>query len=122
MQYEIQPDVIHAAIVDVAADGQALLDAGTDAGNSADQLAGSLGSAEVVAGAFSQFWEPRRDVAQIVASLVFRKSSALADATAAFVEADGQMSTAARSALSKLPTDYSPAPPPRTGRLRFMEE
>lgn len=122
MQYEIQPGVIHAAIVDVAADGQALLDAGTDAGNSADQLAGSFGSAEAVAGAFVQFWDPRRDVAQIVASLVFRKSSALADATAAFVDADGQMSTAAKSALAKLPTAYYPAHPPRKGRLRFMEE
>lgn len=122
MQYEIQPDVIHAAIVDVAADGQALLDAGTDAGNSAEQLAGSFGSAETVAGAFSRFWEPRRNVASIVASLVFRKGSALAEASAAFVDADGQMSGAAESALAKLPTAYSPAPPPRTGRLRFLEE
>ncbi len=122
MQYQIQPDVIHAAIVDLAADGQALLDAGRDAGTSADQLAGSFGSAEAVAGAFSQFWEPRRDVARNVASLVFRKTSALADATAAFVEADGRMTAAAESALAKLPTAYSPASPPRTGRLRFMEE
>ncbi|MER2135086.1 MAG: DUF6507 family protein [Arthrobacter sp.] len=123
MQYEIQPGVIHTAIVDIAADGQALLDAGRDAGNSADQLAGSFGSAATVAGAFSTFWDPRRDVAQKVASLVFRKTSALADATAAFVGADGQMSAAAESALAKLPTTCSsPASPPRTGRLRFMEE
>jgi len=122
MQYEIQPGVIHAAIVDIAADGQALLDAGRDAETSADQLAGSFGSAEAVAGAFSRFWDPRRDVARNVASLIFRKASALADATAAFVEADGQMTAAAESALAKLPTAYSPASPPRTGRLRFMEE
>ncbi|MBF4993618.1 hypothetical protein ITX31_05780 [Arthrobacter gandavensis] len=122
MQYEIQPGVIHAAIVDIAADGQALLAAGTDAGTSADQLAGSFGSAEVVAGAFSRFWEPRRDVARNISSLVFRKTTALADAAAAFVEADGQMSAAAQSALTKLPTEYSPVSPPQTGRLRFLEQ
>lgn len=122
MQYQIQPGVIHAAIVDVAADGQALLDAGKDAGSSAEQLAGSFGSAEVVAGAFSQFWDPRRDVADIIASLVFRKTSALADATAAYVEADGHMGAAAESALAKLPTAYSPTPPPQTGRLKFLEQ
>nr|WP_269438981.1 DUF6507 family protein [Arthrobacter caoxuetaonis] len=99
-----------------------MLDAGRDAEKSADQLAGSFGSAEAVAVAFSQFWDPRRDVARNVASLLFRKTSALADATAAFVEADGQMTAAAESALAKLPTAYSPASPPRTGRLRFMEE
>lgn len=122
MQYEIQPSVIHAAIVDIAADGQALFDAGADAGNSAELLLGSFGSAEMVAGAFSRFWDPRRDVAASIASLVFRKASALTDATAAFVEADGLMSGAAESALAKLPTAYAPASEPRTGRLRFMEQ
>ena len=122
MQYEIQPAVIHAVVVDVAADGQALQQAGTAATETAGDLTGGFGSADVVAGAFSSFWAPRQDVAQRISSLVFRKTTALTEAAQALVDADGEMSAAAQSALSTLPTAYAPAAPPRTGRLRFQAE
>ncbi|WP_312179043.1 DUF6507 family protein [Arthrobacter sp.] len=122
MQYEIQPAAIHAVVVDVAADGQALHQAGAAAADTAGELAGSFGSADAVAGAFSSFWAPRQDVAQRISSLVFRKATALTEAAQAFVDADGEMSAAAKSALSTLPTAYLSAPPPQTGRLRFLTE
>jgi len=122
LQYEIQPAAIHAVVVDVAADGQALHQAGNATADTADDLAGSFGSADLVAVAFAEFWTPRRSVAQCVSSLVFRKATALTDAAQAFVDADGEMTAAAESALSTLPTAYAPAAPPRTGRLRFLEQ
>ncbi|MBD8044235.1 hypothetical protein H9638_10500 [Arthrobacter sp. Sa2BUA2] len=122
MQYEIQPAAIHAVVIDVAADGQALHQAGNAAADTAADLAGSFGSADVVAGAFASFWTPRQDVAQRISSLVFRKTTALTDVAQALIDADGEMSAAAQSALSTLPTAYAPAAPPRTGRLRFQAE
>ena len=123
MQYEIQPAAIHAVVVDVAADGQALQQAGTAAAETAGGLAAGFGSAAVVAGAFSSFWTPRQDVAQRISSLVFRKATALTEAAQAYIDADVEMTAAAQSALSTLPTAYAaPSPPPRTGRLRFQAE
>lgn len=122
VEYSIQPGAIHAIVVDVAADGQALQQAGTDTSAIAEELAGSFGTAAAVAGAFEGFWSARREVAPRIASLLFRKTTAVADAAQAFIDADGEMTAAVRAATATLPTYYAPADRPRPGRLRFLEQ
>ncbi|MCQ1996482.1 DUF6507 family protein [Arthrobacter sp. zg-Y1171] len=119
MTYEILPDQIHGTLTAIAADGNAMHRAATDAGTSAAEIAGTFGAATEVASAFTAFWSPRDETAQRVSSLLFRKATAVAEAAQAFITADGEMATTATAALSSLPADY--APPLQRGHGRFLE-
>lgn len=116
--YEILPDQIHGTLLDVASDGKAMFQAADDAGSSAAEITGACGSATEVAAAFSAFWSPRDETAQRVSSLLFRKATAVAEASQAFITADGEMNTAAAAALSSLPADCIPGLPQGHGHLR----
>lgn len=109
---------IHGTLLDVAADGKAMLQAADDAGSSAAEITGTCGSATEVASAFSAFWSARDETAQRVSSLLFRKAAAVAEAAQAFITADGEMNAAAAAALSSLPAEYVPGLPRGHGRLR----
>lgn len=108
VHYSMDPSGIHATLVDVAADGQSLTQAGKAARDSGETVAEGFGTATVVASAFRSFWSARDDVAERVASVLFRKADAVSTAAAAFAEADNGMSSAASAALAKLPANYAP--------------
>lgn len=118
VRYDMDPAGIHATLVDVAADGESLLQAAKDTRSSGDRVADKFGSAEVAATGFSSFWGDRDDVGERVASLLFRKADAVSTAAHAFTEADGEMTTAASAALSRLPAT---SPLPHSGGLRPEE-
>ena len=106
MTYDVVPWQVHGTLLDVAADGDAMVRAAKDAGTSADVMAGGFGTATDVGAAFSAFWTARDETALRVGGLLFRKSTAVADAAQAFVEADGEMTATARNAVSSLPADF----------------
>jgi uncharacterized protein YukE len=108
VQYSMDPSGIHATLIDVAADGQSLTQAGKDARASGEKVADGFGTATVVAAAFRSFWSARDDVAERLASVLFRKADAVSTAAAAFADADDGMSSTASAALAKLPADYAP--------------
>ncbi|WAP52350.1 hypothetical protein OL239_03450 [Arthrobacter sp. ATA002] len=109
---------IHAALVDIAADGESLTRAAQAARACGETVAGSFGTATVVAAAFSSFWSGRDDVGERVGSLLFRKAGAVSTAASAFAAADSDMSATASAALVALPTDYAPH---RRGQYRAVQ-
>lgn len=106
--YDIDVSALQAVLMAVAVDGTALHQAANEARAGGDEAAGQFGTAEGVAEAFGVFWAPRDDLGQRVASLVFRKADAVAEAAQAFVEADGEMSSTALRSLAEIHTGYAP--------------
>ncbi len=119
MTYEMLPEQIHGTLLAIAADGNAMQRAASDAGEAAEQVAGTCGSATDVAAAFTAFWSERDETAQRVGSLLFRKARAVAQAAEAFITADGEMNSSASAALASLPAGYAPDLP--RGHGRFLE-
>lgn len=119
MAYKIERGQVHAILVNVAADGQSLQHAATDATTAGADAVGLFGTATTAATAFNRFWVPRDDIGQRAASLVFRKANAVADAMAVLIAADGKMSDAAGSALDRVPASF--LPPSSAGRGRLMK-
>lgn len=121
--YKIDAGALHAILIDVAADGESLRLAAKDTQTDGDTTQDSFGTATTVKAAFDRFWGPRDDVGQRAASLVYRKATAVSDAAAELIEADGAMSDAASTALGRVPADYSPPPiwqdPPGTSPFNF---
>lgn len=103
MSYEITPGIIHAVLVDVAADGESLRGSAEMATTAGDNVSGQFGTAADVSSAFSAFWASRNDVGTRIAALVLRKAGCVATAAEAFIDADGEMTDAASTALSNLP-------------------
>ena len=96
--WDIRPELLHAALADVAADGQSMALAADAAARAGDETAGAFGTASDVAAAFGRFWAPRKDVGRMAASLVFHKAGAAAGLVELFGAADAEMSDAASSA------------------------
>ena len=112
MNYDIDVSAVQAVLMAVAVEGAALNDCANAAKQAGDDAVASFGTAEEVAEAFAGFWKTRDDTAQRVSSLVFRKADSLADAVAAFVAGDGEMTDSADRALARLSTSHA-APVPR---------
>ncbi|MGP5731379.1 hypothetical protein [Arthrobacter rhombi] len=110
MAYKIDPAQLHAILLDVAADGESLRSAAKDTKSSGDDASGNFGNATTVSAAFGRFWSPRDDIGQRVASLVFRKTTSVSDAALALIDADGEMSTEASTALDRVPVAYQTPP------------
>lgn len=87
MAYKIDPAQMHAILVDVAADGESLRLAAKDTKESGDDANGNFGTATTVSAAFGRFWSPRDDIGQRAASLVFRKTTSVSDASLALIDA-----------------------------------
>lgn len=117
MTYRVNRGLVHAILVDVAADGQSLQLAARDTTTAGDDAAAAFGTATTVAAAFNRFWGPRDDVGQRAASLVFRKTDAVSDALTVLIAADGDMSAGANSALERVPASYRPPASGRRGLL-----
>lgn len=108
MTYDIDVSVLQSVLMTVAVEGAALdrMAGGARAGG--DEAARQFGTAVEAAEAFAGFWAPREDLGQRVASLVFRKADAVAEAAQAFVEADGEMGNTALRYLAEIHTGYAP--------------
>lgn len=111
MNYDIDVSAVQAVLMAVAVEGTALNESANAAKQAGDDAAAKFGMAGEVAEAFADFWKTRDDVAQRISSLVFRKADSVAEATQAFVAADGEMTDSADRAIAAVSTAYtSPVP------------
>lgn len=102
MSYEINPSMVHATLVDVAADGESLRTSADRAQTAGDTTGESFGTATEVTSAFATFWGSRSDVGVKVATLLLHKSACVATAAEAFINADGDMTDTASTALDQM--------------------
>jgi hypothetical protein len=115
--WDIRPEALHAALADVAADGQSMALAAEDAASSGEEAAGAFGTASEVAGAFERFWAPRKDVGRRAASLVFHKAAVVAETAQLYLAADGEMADAASAAVGSPTSGAGRAVPALPGNL-----
>lgn len=105
MAYKIDSTQLHAILVDVAADGESPSLSAKDTKTTGDDVHANLGTAGSVGKSFESFWADRDDIGQRAASLVFRKTTSVSDAAAAVIDADGEISAGASTALGRVPVD-----------------
>jgi len=100
--HEIRPGTVHATLVRVAGNGQALDTAARAAQSAGDALAGAFGTAVEAAAAFAGFWSTRSGTGERISALVLHQAACVAEAADAFIDSDGVMTEDARSAMGSL--------------------
>lgn len=102
MAHQIEPDVIHATLVRVAGDGQALEAAARTARAAGDAVRDAFGTAGEAQSAFAAFWVDRAGTGERISALLFHRATCVAEAAEAFIDSDGVMTADARAAMSAL--------------------
>lgn len=108
MSHQIKPELVHAALVDVAGDGQTLDDAAVKARSAGDAVKDAWGTAADAKSAYSGFWSARDDVGTRISEALLHQASCVAEAADAFIRSDGVMSADARGALDGMATITAP--------------
>lgn len=106
--HEIQPEHVHAVLVNVAGDGQTLDDSAVKAHTAGDTLQDAWGSAAEAKSAYGTFWSSRDDVGIRISDTLLHQASCVAEAADAFIASDGAMSDKAREAMSEISTVSAP--------------
>ncbi|GLB69323.1 DUF6507 family protein [Arthrobacter mangrovi] len=116
--YSVSVEGVRGVLLEVAAQGQFLVDEGRQLAATAESVRGSFGTAEDVAAAFAGFWSQRDQVADQLSGTMYASAAAVGEAAAAFAAGDEEMAATAGNALHTA-TAATPGPV-QAGLLRFL--
>lgn len=100
VKVEIIPWDVNEALQGAADAGQGMETAALGADDGAGTTRGGFGTAHTAEAAFSTFWTERDRLGHQAAGVLFHQIEKVRDATASFIEMDGDMSTLAEQTVS----------------------
>lgn len=113
--WDIDPTGVALVISEVAEHAETMRRVDGEVTGGGDTVAARLARSVTVHEAFERFWAARSPMGDRLVRNIARKSGGFADAARAFVDADGRMSEAARTAMGRVEADVAAAFAPLSG-------